>query len=226
MLNGLQYLTTWATGGRIYWRMRSREALHSYWRSPHDGQNLPVSYLRGKGRSVYLEGFLRRGGAWRVGMEILELGCNVGRNLDHLRQAGQARLSAIEISERAVEDLRRAYPDLASSVRIHLGSMEECLPTLPAASIDLCFTMTVLEHLHPDSEGVVFPLIGRAVRPGGWLCTVEDERAHSWRHRPRDYRRVFESLGWRQVHEEIPQDLEPGFTSNLRARLFRREEGL
>jgi len=42
--------------------------------------------------------------------KILEIGCNVGRNLNHLYENGFKQLTGIEISENAINALKRMYP--------------------------------------------------------------------------------------------------------------------
>ena len=84
---------------------------------------------------------------------LLEVGCNVGRNLNHLFTMGQEHLGGIEINPHAVERLRTEYPKLAN-VPIYTGTAEDVLPTLPENGYDIVFTMAVLEHIHPDSPRV------------------------------------------------------------------------
>lgn len=76
--------------------------------------------------------------------------------------------------------------------------MEEFAKDQRDGEYDLIYTMAVLEHIHPDSEWV-FGELARAT--SGTLITIEDERAVTWRHFPRNYREVFEAQGLRQVHE-------------------------
>jgi SAM-dependent methyltransferase len=54
---------------------------------------------------------------------ILEIGCNIGRNLNHLWQAGYKSVRGIEISEHAVKRLRIEYPCLAGA-QIDVGPAE------------------------------------------------------------------------------------------------------
>ena len=93
---------------------------------------------------------------------ILEVGCNVGRNLNHLYMSGYENLAGIEINENAVQRLRRAYPQL-KSVNIDVGPAEEVLAHYRSSSFDVVFTMAVLEHIHPSSR-TVFSQIARVAR--------------------------------------------------------------
>jgi pseudaminic acid biosynthesis-associated methylase len=87
---------------------------------------------------------------------VLELGSNVGLNLSAI--AGilpDASLSAVEINERAAEDLRKRLPD----VDLHVTSI---LGFDPASTWDLVFTKGVLIHIDPARLPHVYELMYRA----------------------------------------------------------------
>lgn len=198
-------------------RAKSRDEIHAYWKAPYDGINEPTDYLQGEERSRFLLELVRR----HLGStgSVLEVGCNVGRNLNFLYQAGFAPLAGIEISENAVALLRKNYPELAAHVRIILSPVEEAIRTLNDREFDLVFTMAVLEHIHSESEWV----FGEMVRVcGRYLITIEDENELSWRHFPRNYRHVFEPLGMRQVAEQPCAGIE-GLPGSFVARVFCRD---
>jgi SAM-dependent methyltransferase len=192
-----------------------KDDLHAFWRDP-DAQNRPEEYVAHTGRSQFLvefvEPFVGRDGS------VLEIGCNVGRNLAHLHDAGYHKLAGIEINGDALRLLRDTYPRLAESATLINAPVEEAIREIPDGSLDLVFTMAVLEHIHPDSEWI-FDDIVRISR--GAIVTVEDEHGVSRHHTPRDYRNVFESRGLRQVaHQSI--DAEGGFGAAFEARAFTR----
>jgi len=62
---------------------------------------------------------------------------------------------------------------------------------------DMIFTMALLQCLHPSSEWVFKEITDRTT----FLITIEDELEHSfaWRHFPRNYKKVFERLGMKQI---------------------------
>ncbi len=93
---------------------------------------------------------------------ILEIGCNLGRNLNHLWRAGYKNVRGMEISEHAIRRLRFEYPCLAA-VLIDLGPAELSIQKCPDSSADVIFTMAMLEHLHQDSR-FVFNEIARVAR--------------------------------------------------------------
>lgn len=210
-----------STLDRLTHRPKSRDELHTYWASPPEAINAPASYVEiGHGSSEFLVELVRRHAP--PGARILEIGCNAGRNLDHLFRAGFTNLSAIEISQGAIDTFRSVYPATAAATTVHLGPVEEQIRGLDDRSFDLVFTMAVLEHIHEDSNAV-FAEIARVTR--GALITIEDEREYSDRTFPRNYRRVFEPLGLEQV-EEIPGDEIPDLFAGFVGRVFTRNAQL
>jgi len=197
--------------------VRSAEAIRAYWRHP-DPDNAPERYLGGASaarRSAWLvqrvAAFLPREAS------ILELGCNVGRNLAGLHAAGYRHLHGVEINEGALALLRSHHPELAAGARLHAGAAEDVLLGLGDEAYDLVFSVAVLEHVHPDSEWL-FPHLARITRHR--LLTVEDEHGRSPRHFPRDYRRVFEPLGLEQLEHERLGPVRAGVPRSFHARLF------
>ena len=192
-----------------------KDDLHEFWRDP-DVTNRPERYLEHTGRSEFLVGFVRP----YVGPDstILEIGCNVGRNLAHLYDAGYHRLTGIEINGDALSVLTLSYPDMAAAATLIHSPVEDAIRELPDASVDLVFTMAVLEHIHVDSDWIFDEIVRVA---GSTVVTVEDELHVSQRHVPRDYRVVFESRGMRQVvHQTLDRDM--GFGGQYEARAFRK----
>jgi SAM-dependent methyltransferase len=153
------------------------------------------------------------------GAHILEIGCNMGRNLIHLYQAGYRELAAVEISEAAIRLFRDSYPEVARHSDVHNAPVESVIEGFPDNAFDLVFTMAVIEHIHTESEWI-FPEVARIT--GDLLITIEDESGVSERHFPRNYREVFEPLGLRQI-ERLGCGEDEGFKARMVARIFRRE---
>ncbi len=146
------------------------------------------------------------------------IGCNAGRNLDHLHRGGYTNLSAIEISQAAIDLFRSTYPAAAQATEIRVDAVENAVRDFTDGQFDLVFTLAVLEHVHKTSEWV-FPEIARIT--GRLLITIEDERTHSWRHFPRNYGTIFGALGMVEVEQIAnPPDLPGGFV----ARVFRKPD--
>lgn len=196
-------------------RIQSREELHAHWRNP-DGLNRPEDYLEPTARSRYLLDLIRP----YVGEQphILEIGCNVGRNLAHLFDAGYRDLAGIEINTDALAKLREAFPELGATADLMNAPVEDVIRGIPDGSFDLVYAMAVLEHIHPDSEWIFGEMV-RITR--GSIVTIEDEKGVSSHHVPRDYQVVFEGLGLRQVRSQSVGATE-GFPTDFEARVFTR----
>ena len=78
-------------------------------------------------------------------IEILELGCNIGKNFSILKKMGFTRLSGVEINSKAIDIAKIKYPD----INFYYSSIEEL--KLPEKSFDLVFTSGVLIHINPDA---------------------------------------------------------------------------
>jgi SAM-dependent methyltransferase len=194
---------------------RTQEEIQSFWRSPDD-VNAPETYLNASGaRSEYLVSLMDRFAD--SSDSIFEVGCNAGRNLGYLFRAGYAHLGALEISSDALDCLRRELPDVDGAAQLFEGTAESILPTLADGQFDVVYSMAVLVHIHPDSEAEVFGNIARVA--GRRIITIEDERCRSWRHFERNYRQVFEPLGFRQVHKDRRI---PGIPRSYVGRVFER----
>jgi SAM-dependent methyltransferase len=98
------------------WHQKTRGEIHDYWKHPSDGNNSPQCYTEGEERSEFLVALMKQ--YVNSQSSILEVGCNVGRNLHYLFLAGFQHLSGIEISEDAVKLGRETYPETRDQVKI------------------------------------------------------------------------------------------------------------
>jgi SAM-dependent methyltransferase len=130
---------------------------------------------------------------------VLEVGCNAGANLEALRGKGYQDLAGVEISEAALGQLHRSFPELSATARLHHGEAAAALAALPESSVDVVFSMAVLLHIHPSAHRV-FEEMARVARRH--VCIVEAEHVLCAYIFPRNYRRVFERLGCVQVREQ------------------------
>lgn len=201
---------------KFTYRPKSLNELHKYWRKPSDGSNLPQDYLEvGTQRSQFLLELIIKYG--KPNSSILEIGCNVGRNLNCLYINGFRELHGIEINEEAIQLLKQTYPQMASLIKIYNAPVEDVIGKLQEGQFDIIFTMAVLEHIHTSSEWI-FSYIVRTTN--NYLITIEDERGVSWRHFPRDYKKVFEPLGMKQI--EVINCGTAGLSSDFFARVFKK----
>jgi len=192
----------------------SREMLYSYWKTPNDRWNSPELYLQGHERSEFLVSIVKR--YLNCEGSILEVGCNVGRNMQYLFDAGYRNLSAVEISAKALEIMKLKFPILAKSSSIYNSTIEDWVQSYSSLQFDLIFAMAVLEHIHWDSDWVFSYLSKMSKR---YLVIIEDEAQVSNRHFPRKYKGIFENLGMTQL-EEINCINIPGLNKNFFARVF------
>jgi SAM-dependent methyltransferase len=183
----------------VSWRHRSREAVHQSFRNP-DVSNLPETYLDSVAANQPPSQFLVDTVKKLVDTDcrILEIGCNVGRNLNCLFKNGYYNLTGIEINEKAVQLLKQAYPEMAAESQVIVAPVEEVIRQFGDGEFDLVFTLATLMHIHPSSEWI-FREIVRITKM--YVVTIENESDGSWRAFPRNYKTVFERLGMRQVEE-------------------------
>jgi len=128
--------------------------------------------------------------------EILEIGCNAGRNLNYLYQAGYTDLTGIEINKNALNQFKLSFNECYQNINIINSSIEESITKISDQKYDIVFTMAVLQHIHPTSDWI-FDHMVRISR--GFLITMEVEEFPSPRHFPRNYKKIFESRGMRQI---------------------------
>jgi SAM-dependent methyltransferase len=123
---------------------------------------------------------------------ILEIGCNIGRNLNHLWQAGYKNVRGMEISKHAVKRLRIEYPSLAA-IPVEIGPAELSIQQYDSSSVDVIFTMSVLEELHPSCR-FLFKEIARVA--GKYVLAIEPrEGKRSHMQYPWDIKNEFIAVG-------------------------------
>lgn len=184
--------------GRRFRRMDHQATLHEFWRQPNPQGNEPHRYVNAVTRSQALLEIIAD---VPKDARVLEIGCNVGRNLAYLHEHGYHRVEGIEINPHAVALLRETYPHLAST-EIHIGAAGEVLPRLADDEFDLVYTMAVLEHIHPD-EASVFDDMARI---GRQILAIEPHGRLSHRQFPHDIRQVFGDRGLLLVSDRSMAD--------------------
>jgi len=139
---------------------------------------------------------------------ILELGCNVGRNLNYLRTKGYKNLTGVELNKEAVKNSLKGFKIFDSSIEDFLKKSE--------TKYGLIFTMAVLEHLPKKSEWVFAEMSKRAK----YILTIEDEKSLNKICFPRNYKKIFESLGMKQIYECGCEGVHLTLTKGFKARVF------
>ena len=181
-------------GFTVPWIM-TREQCWAYWDSVFsDKKGVQVYAKKPPGIIQFLHQF------WSPQVQysdsILELGSAAGANLYYLHGLGYKNLAGIEISQKAVDGMHKAFPDLAAKLPIAIGRLEETLMQFESDSVDVIFTMAVAQHIHPTSN-FLFNEMVRVVRKH--ICTIELEAANCSYLFARNYQRIFERLGCKQV---------------------------
>jgi len=194
--------------------MDDRKKLHDYWRRP-SRENSYRKYMSGKDkkeRSEYLVSVVKKYIPVTEFSSILELGCNVGRNLKFLWKAGYRNLTGVDINRSAISMARRFVP---RATLVH-GTIEDFIKTKERYS--LVFTMAVLMHVK-NGDINLFEKI--ATMAEDYIITIESEIQKDGKRRivGRDYREIFEDLGFYQV-AEIPKI--PGMIAAYKGRVLAR----
>lgn len=207
--------------GRRYQRMDSQARLHEFWRQPAPEGNKPHDYIRVIGRSKALLEIISD---LPKNARILEVGCNVGRNLAYLYDNGYIGVEGVEINPHAVELLRRTFPQLAGT-QIHIGAAGEVLPKFADDEFDLVYTMAVLEHIHPDESSVFDDM----TRIGKHVLAIEPKGRLSHRQFPHDVPKVFAERGLTLVSDkpmaDFPSNANDSAMKAFYAFRFARPEG-
>lgn len=169
------------------------------WLKPGAG-NEPVDYWSHIERSEFLYKFID---VVPKDLNIVELGCNCGRNVFYLNDKG-FNVTGMDINPNAIE-FNQGLPIWCQSIEDYF----RCNP-----EPDMYFSMAVLEHL-PFSSDWVFAEMAKAK----YVLTIEDEITDGGAFHKRNYKEIFESLGMEEIKHETNDDF---FVTRYEARLFRR----
>jgi len=195
---------------------KTREELVTFWKNP-TRLNRPDFYVHGNERSKILVKLVKNYA--KKDMAILEIGCNVGRNLYFLYLAGFRNLHGVELNTDAIYLLKQTYPQLAKSVKLYNIEVEKIIKKFETNQFDVVFTTAVLEHIHPDSVWI-FPHISRIAK--SILITIENEMHRHWRSFPRNYKRIFETFNLKQATQYNCEKIE-GLGPTYFARVFKKK---
>ena len=163
----------------------------NYWRNPSERNN-PERYKKHSKRSQFLVDFFKENNI-PLNASIMELGCNVGRNLNFLFNAGYKNLNGIDINPNAIKLMKEYYPNLKAKTRV--GELEKVL-VRDKKGYDVIFTMAVLHHIHQNNIWI-FEHIARLADK---LVIIEYKG-----DKKRNYKNIFENYGFtilKQVTDE------------------------
>jgi len=173
-----------------------------YWSNPRDRPNKPKAYVKKElnYRSAFLYFLMQEKLLTSINNNdsILEIGCNAGRNLNYLFERNFSNLFGIEINEKAVELMKKTYPRMYEKSNILINSIESVIPLIRDNNFNVVISFAVLMHL-PFESNFIMKEITRITKD--YLIIVEDERQLILgdRHFPRDYKDIFENMGFEEV---------------------------
>jgi|TARA_B110000467_G_C18223309_1_gene424304 SAM-dependent methyltransferase len=183
---------------------RKRTELHERWQNISDGSL--ESYIKGRNGESFLLTQIKSLSVI-FDDDILEIGCNVGRNLNHLYVNGYHKLHGIEINQKAINKMSETFPSVHNSSNIIQGSVEEKIKQFKDNEIKLTFTMAVLQHIHPESN-FIFKEMSRITSK--YIIIMEREtHTHIFDEFSRNYKKIFEELGWMELRGESLDHLFP-----------------
>ncbi|MEO6393399.1 MAG: class I SAM-dependent methyltransferase [Pyrinomonadaceae bacterium] len=164
------YAIMYQVEGTHWWFTGRRRILEAFVRGIWDS-NANVSGVKGSGKPG------TQSAATQTAMQILDVGCGTGANLEMLSQYGAA--AGVDVSKEALEFCRAR-----GLTAVKLGAAE-ALP-YPDGSFDLVTGFDVVEHLDSDLAGL--REMYRVLRPGGrillfvpafmFLWGVQDDISH------------------------------------------------
>lgn len=192
---------------------------HWFWQHPNK-ENLPHLYSKyGAEQSSEIVNCINTTNI-KKNEPILEIGCNAGRNLIALWEAKYTYLTGLDINKTALDEFKKhqQFIEYENIILIH-NNAEEQFRKFKPDRYSLIFSMATLQHIPYENDEELFPLIVRAIKPGGWLLTIEAELTTCSHARtfPRNYKEIFELSGLKQVHES---DLNA--KKNYKKRMFKK----
>ena len=201
MVNIKKFASKFSTIRKLVKNYSLKEA-HEYWINA-DGVNSPELYLEGQEKSKFLVNLIDKH-IKNHNATILELGCNVGRNLNFLYTKGYRNLSGIEINSEALKLLQSKFPEMSSNISLFNSSIESKIKELDDKKFDVVFTMAVLMHI-PYESNWIFEHIARITNH--ILIIIENENDFAKKNFIRNYQSLFEKFDMIQIDYLVPKEL-------------------
>lgn len=130
-------------------------------------------------------------------VSVLDLGCNVGRHLNHLYELGWHNLTGVDFSASAINDMAVKYPNLHQNIKVSAASFQDFLP-ICSEKYDIVYTNgATFELVHPS-----FNLIRNVCRIANkYVVLLIDESGHAF---PRFWEYEFAKQGFQLTHLKRP----------------------
>lgn len=196
----------------LFRKARKRKDIQEFWQKAENDNW--EKYTTGIEKSIFLANLTKKI-PLRKDAKILELGCNIGRNLVCLQSIDYTNISGVELNKEAVKQSKKVYPKLKAKI---INSTIEDFMSNNFGRYDLIFTIAVLEHIPKESEWIFQSMSTHAK----YIITIEDEKSINKICFPRNYKTIFESFGMKQIYETTCDNIHPTLTKNFKARIFRR----
>jgi SAM-dependent methyltransferase len=135
-----------------------------------------------------------------------------------LFNGGFRRLHGMDINKKAIALAKALYPAMAKETYLVSSDIKDYVSAWSDDTYNLIYTSAVLVHL-PYEYDFIFAELVRLIKPGGHLILKEDEGLSGGRKFQRNYQKVFESLGLKQI-DSFPFELNKGYT----VRIFKKVE--
>jgi len=177
-----------------------RSTVHEYFREKIDPYAYAIPSIRNLKRTKYFSDLVNQKLQILKNDSILEVGPNSGFVLSHLFKKGYCNLTGIDINPAIIKTMKDLFPDMYKHSKIIIGTFENELPKLKDNSYSLVYSHAVLMHIHSKSN-FIFEEIARIAKK--YIITIEAEATISVRHFPRNYKKIFENLGFKQVFFEM-----------------------
>lgn len=162
-------------------------------------------------RVAYLKNLFREGNLPK-NSKVLEIGCNVGRNLKILWNEGYKVLSGIEINKKAVKRMRQIYPE-SKNWEIYAERAEIAIKKA-IKGVDVVLTVAALQHIK-DIE-----TIKKTIDHVPVIVTIENEETSNSVHFRRNYAKEFPK---HKCIKKFKHDFKHGFSAEYVTRVLRRE---
>ena len=138
----------------------SKDEAWNFWKNTKDkdddrSKNSPNNYIQGIEKSIYLADLIAK--YLDKESRILEIGCNVGRNLNFLLNNNFKNLSGIEINKNAVGLCKKTYTALSSldTFNIYNAKLYNFLPKHKNL-YDVVFTLAVMMHIDDNEREIIY----------------------------------------------------------------------
>ncbi len=202
---------------KVFRKQRKPESVQEFWQKAENDSWL--KYSVGQEKSIFLANLMEKI-PLKKNNKILELGCNIGRNLSYLQTVGCTNLFGVELNKETVKQSKKFYPNLRA--KIVNSTIEDFARNDFGGEFynryDLIFTMAVLEHIPKESEWIFQSMATHAK----YIITIEDEKSINKICFPRNYKKIFEGLGMKQIYETHCNNVHPTLTKNFTARIFQK----